>query len=165
MAENYMGNGADANSITPVLTLQRLGPDLKGEEKGYLKVMWTGDLFSTRENDANLKYSSLRVGTYKMKHSWKRTGRKIKCLRPVEDNISNVLIHDAANDDPNNLSGCIAPGIIGGEADWQNSAAAMEQLWVALGGFEEGKEVILVVLNNATGVDPMQGRTGWRGLK
>jgi hypothetical protein len=164
MADNYTTSAF--SSITPVLTLQRLGPDVNtGEERGYLKVMWTGDLFSTRENDANLKYSSLRVGTYKMKHDWKIEGRKVKCLRPVESPIQKVLIHDAANDDPNTLSGCIAPGIIGGEADWQNSALAMEKLWEALGSFEVGKEVVLVVLNNATGVDPFQGRTGWRGLK
>lgn len=152
-------------SVTPVLTLQRLGPDANGEERGYLKAMWTGDMFSTRENDANLKYSSLRVGTYEMYHDWKREGRKVKCLRPVELAIQQVLIHDAYGDDPNTLSGCIAPGIIGGEADWQNSAAAMEKLWEALGGFEEGNKIYLVVLNNATGVDKLQGRTGWRGLK
>lgn len=151
--------------VKPVLTLQRLGPDNNGEERGYLKVMWTGDLFSTRENDATLKYSSLRIGIYVMKHSWKNTGRRVKCLRPVETNIQRVLIHDAFDDDPNTLSGCIAPGIIGGEADWQNSALAMEKLWEALGGFQEDKEAYLMVLNNATGVDPLQGRTGWRGLR
>jgi hypothetical protein len=154
-----------ADSVTPVLTLMRVGPDANGEECGYLKVMWTGDVFSTRENDATLKFSSLRVGTYKMKHSWKQTGRKIKCLRPVESAIQNILIHDAYNDDPNELSGCIAPGLLGGEANWQNSAEAMEKLWTALGEFKEGNEVYLVVLTNATGVDFWQGRTGWRGLQ
>ena len=46
------------------LTLLRLGPDLKGEERGILKVMdgnFMTKVFSTRENDATLKYSSLRV--------------------------------------------------------------------------------------------------------
>jgi hypothetical protein len=152
-------------TATPVLTLMRVGPDANGEECGYLKVMWTGDVFSTRENDATLKYSSLRVGTYKMKHSWKRTGRIIKCLRPVETAIENILIHDAFNDDPNELQGCIAPGIQGGEANWQNSADAMEKMWDALGGFKEDKEVVLVVLTNATGIGFLEGRTGWRGLQ
>ena len=132
--------------------------------------MWTGDVFSTRENDANLSFSSLRVGTYKMKHDWKREGRRVKCLRPVDTAIEKVLIHDAYDDDPNTLEGCIAPGLIGGEANWQNSAEAMEQLWKALGEFEVGKEVVLVVLTNATGIDDKekgiwQGRDGWRGLQ
>lgn len=83
-----------------VLTLQRLGPDSNGNEKGYLKVMNTGDTFSTRENDANLSYSSLRVGIYEMHHSTKRTKRKVRCLRPVESQITQVLIHDAYDDDP-----------------------------------------------------------------
>src|SRR5688572_8539121 len=102
------------DSVTPVLTLMRTGPDANGEECGYLKVMWTGDVFSTRENDENLKHSSLRVGTYKMIHDLKRTGRKVQCLRPVEKAIEYILIHDAYDDDPNELKGCIAPGIIGG---------------------------------------------------
>ena len=153
------------DSVTPVLTLQRVGPDVNtGEERGYLKVMWTGDVFSTRENDATLGHSSLRVGTYIMRHSMKIEKRKVRCLRPVESSISKVLIHDAYDDDPDTLSGCIAPGLMGGEADWQNSSLAMDKLFEALGGYEEGKEIYLVVLNNATGVDRLQTRTGWRGL-
>ena len=153
----------DAN-IKPVLTLQRLGPDQNNEERGYLKVMFSGELFSTRENDKTLQYSSLRVGIYTMEHSIKRTHRPVRCLRPVESSIQKVLIHDAYNDDPNSLEGCIAPGIIGGEADWSNSALAMDKLFDAIGGFELGKQVSLVVLNNATGVGHLESRTGWRGL-
>ena len=154
-----------ADSVTPVLTLMRVGPDANGEECGYLKVMWTGDVFSTRENDANLRFSSLRVGTYKMKHDWKREGRRVKCLRPVDSAIQKVLIHDADNDDPNRLSGCIAPGLLGGEANWQNSAEAMEQLWKALGEFKEGNEVYLLVLTNATGVSFWESKDDWNRLK
>ncbi len=147
-----------------VLTLQRLGPDENGNEKGYLKVMKTGDIFSTRENDATLDRSSLRVGIYEMEHSMKIENRQVRCLRPVELQISKILIHDAYNDDPETTVGCIAPGIIGQEADWSNSARAMEQLFQALGEYEEGKKVYLMVLNNATGVPILDGRTGWRGL-
>lgn len=154
-----------SETIMPVLTLQRVGPDPNGEECGYLKVMFTGEVFSTRENNDTLGYSSLRIGIYVMEHSKKRTGRPVKCLRPVESAIQRILIHDAYDDDPDTLEGCIAPGIIGGEADWTNSALAMDKLFEAIGGFEEGKQVRLVVLNNATNVDPWQGRTGWRELK
>ena len=153
------------DSVTPVLTLMRTGPDANNDECGYLKVMWTGDVFSTRENDKTLKHSSLRVGSYKMIHDTKRTGRKVQCLRPVEAAIQNILIHDAYDDNPDELEGCIAPGLIGGEANWQNSAEAMEKMWTALGGFEKGKEVYLVVLTNASKVGWLEGRTGWRGLK
>ena len=150
-----------------VLTLQRLGPDQDGNEKGFLKVMRTGDIFSTRENNANLSYSSLRVGIYEMQHSYKRTGRRVRCLRPVELPISSILIHDASNDNPETLSGCIAPGIRGGEANWRNSAEAMEQLFEILGGFDETfqKRVYLMVLNNATNIPIFEHRTGWRGLE
>jgi hypothetical protein len=152
------------DKIKSVLTLQRLGPDQNNEERGFLKVMFSGEVFSTRENDKTLKYSSLRVGVYTLEHSIKRTYRQVRCLRPIENTIQKVLIHDAYNDDPNQLEGCIAPGIIGGEADWANSALAMEKLFEAIGGFELGKQVSLVVLNNATGVGLLEGRTGWRGL-
>ncbi len=150
--------------IKPVLTLQRVGPDQNNEERGYLKVMFTGDVFSTRENDSTLKYSSLRVGIYVLEHSIKLTKRHVRCLRPIESHIQKILIHDAYNDDPNELEGCIAPGIIGGEADWSNSALAMEKLFESLGGFELGKQVNLVVLNNATGIPGLEGKTGWHGL-
>jgi hypothetical protein len=149
-------------TITPVLTLQRVGPDQNNEERGYLKVMFTGDLFSTRENDRTLSYSSLRTGIYLLKHSIKGTGRPVRCLRPLDSSIRSILIHDAYHDDPNTLEGCIAPGMIGGEADWSNSALAMEKLFEALGGFELEKQVRLVVVNNATGVDKLQGKSGWR---
>ena len=153
-----------SETVMPVLTLQRVGPDQNNEERGYLKVMFTGDLFSTRENDRTLSYSSLRMGIYILKHSIKESGRPVRCLRPVDSSIRKILIHDAYNDDPNELSGCIAPGIVGGEADWSNSALAMEKLFEALGGFEYGKLVRLMVVNNATGVDKLQGKSGWRGL-
>ena len=154
------------------LTLLRIGPDLNGEERGILKVMdgqFMTKAFETRENDATLKYSSLRMGIYEMKHSKKThnldgkpSAEVIRCLRPTDPRIEKILIHRAKNDNPNNLLGCIAPGTWGSLYDFKDSEKAMEELFEALGGYEEGKKVTLQVLSNATGVGLGTKDTWWR---
>lgn len=153
------------------LTLLRTGKDLKGEERGILKVMdgnFMTKAFSTRENDATLKYSSLRMGAYEMKHSKKEfnldgTPAKevINCLRPTDARIQRILIHRALNDNPNNLVGCIAPGIWGDVNEFTGSEEAMEKLFEALGGYQEGKLVSLHVLSNASGVGFLDTKETW----
>jgi hypothetical protein len=149
MAENTMVN----------LFLYRTGPDEKKHEKGYLEIPTLGKTFTTRERGDG--YVSLRIGQYKMKHSTKIKGRQVKCLRPVEDSITTMLIHDADKDNPATLEGCIAPGKVGGEANWTDSAGAMEELWSALGGWEEGKEVILNVMTNVSYRPEGETRNDW----
>jgi hypothetical protein len=154
------------------LTLLRTGKDLKGEERGILKVMegnFMTKVFSTRENDATLKYSSLRMGVYEMKHSKKEFNldgtparEVINCLRPTDQRIGRILIHRALNNNPNNLQGCIAPGVWGNVNEFNGSEEAMAQLFEALGGYEEGKLVTLHVLSNASGVGFDTKETWWR---
>lgn len=152
----------DSFNNIPTLTLNRVGMDATtGYEKGYLTV--DGMTFSTRERGH--EYVSLMVGTYRMKHSIKGKGRRVKCLRPVEWQIGSILIHDAYNDKPGTLEGCIAPGFMGGEADWSNSAFAMDRLWDLLGGWQEGKEVDLVVLNNVSYENSSRSRDNWSRFK
>lgn len=153
------------------LTLLRLGPDLKGEERGILKVMngnFMVKAFSTRENDKTLKYSSLRIGVYEFQHSMKTHNldgtpmkNPIKCLRPTESSIQKVLIHRAYNNDPNTLQGCIAPGTWGTLDSFEDSEKAVEELFVELGGHESGKLVTLKVLSNATGVGFNEDKDNW----
>jgi|SRR6185369_3180773 len=155
------------------LTLLRLGPDLKGEERGILKVMagnFMTKVFSTRENDATLKLSSLRVGTYEMQHSTKdfnldgKPCKPINCLRPTDSRIRKILIHRAWNNDPNSLAGCIAPGIWGNIDDFTGSEQAIIDLFEAIGGYEAGKLINLVVLSNASGVG-LETRDTWSRTK
>ncbi len=154
------------------LTLLRIGPDLKGEEQGILKVMQGNSMikvFTTRENDETLRYSSLRVGIYEFKHSMKThyldgTPMKepIKCLRPTDTRIRKILIHRASKDDPNTLKGCIAPGLWGDRwGDFQSSDTAMENLFEALGGHTMEELVTLKVLSNATGVGFRESKDNW----
>ncbi|MEZ5428575.1 MAG: hypothetical protein R2747_20180 [Pyrinomonadaceae bacterium] len=153
------------------LTLLRIGPDLKGDEQGILKVMegnFMKAVFATRENDKNLSYSSLRVGIYEMEHSVKENQLDgtpcdpINCLRPTDLRIKHVLIHRAKNDNPNTLAGCIAPGSWGKLWGFGGSEAAMEELFVALGGYQKKKKVTLKVLSNATGVGLETKDDWWR---
>jgi hypothetical protein len=153
------------------LTLLRLGRDLQGEERGILEV-WEGNrmmqAFSTRENDATLKTSSLRMGVYEMKHSWKKfdlQGRPmrepLRCLRPTDSRIQKILIHRAFNNDPNTLVGCIAPGIWGNVDKFTDSEQAMDLLFEFLGRFTEDKLVTLVVQSNASGVGYGETKENW----
>lgn len=154
------------------LTLLRTGIDLKGEERGILKVMdgnFMTHVFSTRENDATLKYSSLRMGVYEMKHSKKEFNldgtpaqEVINCLRPTDTRIERILIHRALNNNPNTLAGCIAPGIWGDVNEFTGSEEAMAQLFEAIGGYQEGQLVTLHVLSNASGIGLGTKEDWWR---
>jgi hypothetical protein len=154
------------------LTLLRVGIDLKGEERGILTVMdgnYMKAKYVTRENDATLKESSLRVGVYEMKHSLKEFNLDgtpcadvIRCLRPTDDRIKKILIHRAKYDNPNSLRGCIAPGNWGNTYDFKDSEKAMEDLFLKLGSYEKDKIVSLKVLSNATGVGLESKDNWWR---
>jgi hypothetical protein len=147
------------------MTLLRVGRDLKGEQTAILKVMDGPAMvkaFATRENDRYLRYSSLRVGVYEMKHDQKRTGERVRCLRPTDLRIERILIHRASNNDPNTLTGCIAPGAWGTLHEFKDSAKAMDELFEALGGYQEGKTETLLVLSNASGVGLETQDTWWR---
>lgn len=141
------------------LVLMRTGPDKDGYEMGYLMLPAVGKMFTTRERGHG--YVSLRIGEYKMKHSTKNTGRQVKCLRPIDSSVTTILIHDAYKDRPNTLEGCIAPGLMGGGANWHDSAQAMEQLWQELGGWKGEKELTLRVMTNVSYVPPGQTRDEW----
>jgi hypothetical protein len=147
------------------MTLLRIGRDLKGEQTGILQVMDGQTMlkaFATRENDRYLLYSSLRVGVYEMKHDKKRTGEQVRCLRPTDLRIERILIHRALNNDPNTLTGCIAPGTWGSLYDFTDSEKAMDELFEYLGGYQEGKTETLIVLSNASGVGLETQDTWWR---
>jgi hypothetical protein len=78
---------------------------------------------------------------------------RIRCLRFAERGIRALLIHAALNDDPLNLKGCIAPGMIPSESGGIiDSDRAMEEIFALLGGFDEGNQFIIWVRNNAPGV-------------
>ncbi|NJM53298.1 MAG: hypothetical protein HC846_07820 [Blastocatellia bacterium] len=170
MAESYFESIRNANSGR-YLTLLRIGPDLKGEERGILKVMEGNTMikaFSTIENDKTLRYSSLRMGVYEFKHSWKKFNldgtqmkNPIKCLRPTESRIQKVLIHRAFDDDANTLAGCIAPGTWGTLYSFEDSEKAVEELFVLLGGHCDEKTVTLNVLSNASGVGYGETKENW----
>jgi hypothetical protein len=157
MAGNTIGNFM--GDVAGDLMLYRTGPDKDGYETGYLMFPKIGKMLTTRERGHG--YVSLRIGKYTMKHSIKNTGRQVKCLRQTEGSISTILIHDAYSDRPDSLEGCIAPGIIGGGANWQNSAQAMEQLWRHLDGWESDKEITLQVMTNVSYVSAGETRNDW----
>lgn len=115
-------------------------------EQGDHNLGW----WTTRERGHNRV--SLRQGDYIMEHSIKHTKRHVKCLRPIEGSISSILVHDAYNDDPNELEGCIAPGFADDVNSWYDSAGAMVQLFKLMGGWRKHALVKLVVLSNAPGV-------------
>ncbi|MBI3469694.1 MAG: hypothetical protein HY000_42390, partial [Planctomycetes bacterium] len=103
--------------------------------------------------ERGVKYVNFKKGDYVMVHSWKRTKRIIKCLRPVIKQIDTLLIHDALYDSGDNLTGCVAPGMEKRQdaEGIMRSASAMEEIWKLLGGFEEGKQCTLHVVNNVPG--------------
>ncbi len=152
---------AENNTINTIgdLYLYRTGKDIKGYEQGYLMIPNLGKMFSTRERGSG--FVSLRIGTYKLKHSIKGGTRIVKCLRPVEGSITTILIHDAYKDNPATLEGCIAPGTMTGAAHWADSEIAMEELWQILGGWEDGKEITLNVMTNVSYLPTDQTRDQW----
>jgi hypothetical protein len=104
--------------------------------------------FSTLERGYD--YTNMKVGSYEMIHSWKRTKSRVRCLRPTNRWITTVLVHAAFNDDAKWLEGCIAPFIVGTENHYARSGDAIEEMFRLLGGFDDlsPKRVKLVVLNN-----------------
>ena len=144
MAENYR------------LELARVGLNTNNSIKGYLFVYHGEELlgaFSTMERGHGFVY--LKIGEYEMKHSkkgTKRDGQDVLCLRPTDERVRSILIHDAKTRRPSSLAGCIAPFFLGAEAYGPSSAKAMDSLWEMLGGYEYGKRgVSLVVLTNVAG--------------
>ena len=96
-------------------------------------------------------YVTLKIGDYVMEHSWKKTGRRVKCLRPVQKEIDTILIHDARYDSSTELKGCISPGMAKKPFPGQgilDAEGAMNKLWKLLGGYVPGRRVTLHVLNN-----------------
>lgn len=142
------------------LELTRTGIDVATEAVlGYMEVYKGADInpvgyFSTAEHGWSVKdnigmYSHFRIGSYKMKHSFKGKDTERHCLRPLEQQYTRLLIHDAWANDPRTLLGCVAPRIYGSEADRTTSKLAMNKLFDLLGGYELGREgITLVVLNN-----------------
>jgi hypothetical protein len=124
--------------VTGVMTIKKDGVEVKR--------------FSTLER--GVKFTNLKVGDYEMHHSKKNRGRQVKCLRPTNQFIMSVLIHDAWKDKASTLEGCIAPFMMGSEAHpYTGSAEAMEKLWEAVGGFDEShkKTITLRILTNVPG--------------
>ncbi|MEO0822646.1 MAG: hypothetical protein AAF074_19735 [Pseudomonadota bacterium] len=93
----------------------------------------------------------LRKGSYIVERDVKNTKRKIPCLRPIVCAYTTLLIHDALNDNPWKLTGCIAPGMGRRRPDmarvWE-SKQGMDKLLEALGNPEIGARFELLVENN-----------------
>ncbi|WP_046869497.1 DUF5675 family protein [Microvirga massiliensis] len=96
-------------------------------------------------------YTFVRMGEYTLKMDMKATGRKVQCLRFDHAGIRTHLIHDALNDSHTNLEGCIAPGLSSDADGIKQSAEAMKEVWLALGGFTQGTNKTIRVENNITG--------------
>ena len=97
-------------------------------------------------------FTFVRQGQYKLAMCEKLSGRHVQCLCFNDSRaISRHLIHDALNDDPKNLEGCIAPGLSADANGIKNSAAAMKEVFNALGGFVMWKTVTIDVQNNISG--------------
>lgn len=94
-----------------------------------------------------------RKGKYILKIDKKNEGRQVNALRFWHDYISRVLIHDAKNDKPSTLSGCIAPAQSRNGDTITGSAAAMEEVWQALGGYAPGKYIPITIENNIWGAE------------
>jgi|GEM_PF-1677348 len=111
--------------------------------------------FSTLER--GLEYTNMKIGSYEMIHSWKRTKSRVRCLRPTSCWITTVFVHAAYNDDAKWLEGCIAPFLVGSEVHYARSADAIEEMFRLLGGFDDlsPKMVKLIILNNY----PIETRT------
>lgn len=93
-------------------------------------------------------YTFVRRGEYRLKMTYKTSGRRVKCLMFDHNHIRTHLIHDALNDDHKNLAGCIAPGLTCDQEGIAGSAEAMEEIWTSLGSFREGKTTSIDVENN-----------------
>ncbi|MFA8387435.1 MAG: hypothetical protein ACEPO2_17560 [Pelagibaca sp.] len=100
-------------------------------------------------------YTFVRKGTYRLVVDYKNTDRKggvkVKCLRFNHEGIRTHLVHDALNDNAFTLAGCIAPGMSKTENGIKDSIKAMNEIWDAVGGWEDGKVCSIFVENNVIG--------------
>lgn len=97
-------------------------------------------------------FTYVRKGSYTLLMCFKTRGRPVKCLCFSDDAaISTHLIHDALNDSHLHLEGCIAPGVSSNEFGISNSLQAMNELFSALGGFQEWCKKTITVENNIQG--------------
>jgi hypothetical protein len=102
--------------------------------------------------ERGLNYTFVRQGAYTLLMCKKVSGRTVKCLCFFDDPaIQTHLIHDAQDDDHNNLEGCIAPGLAKDANGIKDSAKAMAEVFAALGGFEEWRKKTIEVQNNVHG--------------
>ena len=94
-------------------------------------------------------YTFVRKGQYDLMMCYKVSGRRVRCLCFYESRaISSHLIHDAFNDNHATLAGCIGPGLTSDENGIKDSAKAMNEIFVALGGFIEWKKGISITVEN-----------------
>lgn len=146
------------------LELRRDSLDEDGHPSGYL---WVKEQKTPRSLSAGVAYFltrerghgyvSLRTGTYTMEHSTMTRFPDVKCLRPVgiaDPKRAACLIHPITRhvlpprvDNPDVLEGCIAPYLVGLPEVAGSSDQAMEMIWKLVGGWKEGKQLKLVVLN------------------
>lgn len=142
-----MTNEVKTMSDNVKLIFRRTGfVNANGSIPGLLTI---GDkTWPTIERGAN--YTYVRQGTYtKVLMCYKRKGRRVQCLSFADSNaIATHLIHDAINDDHNELEGCIAPGLHAQSTGIRESAKAMAEVIQALGGFQEWKRFVVEVQNN-----------------
>lgn len=96
-------------------------------------------------------HTFVRQGEYTLKMDLKHTGRAVQCLRFDHEGIRTHLIHDAFHDRHTSLEGCIAPGKDKGPKGIKDSAAAMNDIFLALGGFKMGAKTTIKVENNIVG--------------
>jgi hypothetical protein len=135
-----------------VIEVMRTGALYKNEHVcGIMTIKQNGaqiGQFGTLERGYN--FTNMKVGSYEMIHSWKRTKSRVQCLRPTNRWITTVLVHAAYNNDAKWLEGCIAPFYIGTEADYGRSGEAVQEMFRLLGGFDDmtPKRVKLLILNN-----------------
>lgn len=101
--------------------------------------------------ERGVAYTFVRKGEYTLKMDVKNTGRKVNCLRFDHEGIRTHLIHDALNDSHLNLQGCIAPGTSFDVKGIKGSAAAMLEVFAALGGFVSGRTKTISIENNIAG--------------
>jgi hypothetical protein len=125
-----------------------------GSVPGWLFVGGQG--WPTIERGGN--HTWVRKGLYtltmtvKDDHNPETDDRHVNCLSFNESPaIQRHLIHDAFHDDHEELVGCIAPGLTADDDGIYDSAAAMNEIWTALGGFAMWRRVTCHVENNIRG--------------
>lgn len=102
--------------------------------------------------ERGVNHTFARQGSYSLLMCVKTSRRAVNCLCFHESPaISTHLIHDANHDDHQALTGCVAPGLRADENGIHDSAAAMNEVWAALGGFVMWKMVTILVANNIHG--------------